>query len=291
MRWVTAIAVALFLVSLVGCGRLRTGQQAEISTTVSSQSEKSSTPTAPTKSEVRPQAATASPTLSPAAGPRLTLKTPPSPPPSPPTASEGATQTTQKTAELSSPPSPATAIVEQKVAAPLWTLTDDARSLRAALDSLRSQFDRLSPEEVRTRLLLLQQGLSELETRSPALVLWRTALRLETLRKAATPDVTLAQAWLQRVRPWLAETGVGLTAWETAMKSLRVSRWTEAVNALRDAADRLRASEQLEALTQARASLLNASEALERHKPAVAKAEVEEGLRAIDQLLPLLSPP
>ncbi len=281
MRWVMAIVVTGFLVSLMGCGRLRTGRQAEISVTASPQREKFPTPAAPTESGVGSQAETAGPTPGTTAQPSLTPKTlsPPSP--------ERTAQTTLKMAE---PPSPATAIGEQRVAAPLWTLADDARSLRAALDSLRSQFDRLSPEEVRTRLLLLQQGLSELETRSPALVLWRMALRLETLSKGATPDITLAQAWLQRVRPWLEETGVGLTAWETAMKSLRANRWTEAVNALRDAANQLRASEQLEALTQARVSLLNALEALERHKPAVAKAEVEEGLRAIDRLLPLLSP-
>jgi len=136
------------------------------------------------------------------------------------------------------------------------------------------------------RLLLAEQGLSEIEVRSPALVLWRTALRLEALQKAPTPDLTLAKAWLLRARQWLS--GEGLTAVAEAEKALASNRWSEGVGALRSAAQRLRAEEQLAAIAQTRTSLLSALEALERQKFAVAKAEVGESLKGIDRLLTAL---
>jgi len=164
--------------------------------------------------------------------------------------------------------------------------SDEVRSVRAILESLRTQFDHLSPDEVRMRLLLAEQGLSEIEVRSPALVLWRTALRLEALQKAPTPDLTLAKAWLLRARQWLS--GEGLTAIAEAEKALASNRWSEGVGALRSAAQRLRAEEQLAAIAQTRTSLLSALEALEHQKLAVAKAEVGESLKGIDRLLTAL---
>jgi len=165
-------------------------------------------------------------------------------------------------------------------------LADEVRSVRAILESLRTQFDRLPPEEVRMRLLLAEQGLSEIEVRSPALVLWRTALRLEALQKAPTPDLALAKAWLLRARQWLSEEG--LTAITEAEKALAANRWADGIGALRSAAQRWRAEEQLAAIAQTRTSLLNALDALERQKPAVAKAEIGESLKGIDRLLTAL---
>ena len=181
--------------------------------------------------------------------------------------------------EVTQPPAPTAA----EVAA--VNFADEARSVRASADTLHSQFDRLPVGEIRSRLLLLNQAVSELEVRSPALVLWRTALRLEVTSKAPYPDVASARAWIARARAILTEQKVGLTALANAETALKTGDWKGAAAALRDAANRLKASEQAEALTQARVCLLNAMEALERQKSSVAKAEVGEAVKALDRLI------
>lgn len=165
---------------------------------------------------------------------------------------------------------------------------DEARSIRSSADALHSQFDKLPVGEIRSRLLLLNQSISELEVRSPALVLWRTALRLDVMSKSPYPDVAAAKAWLSKALAVLAEQKVGLTAISNSESALRTGDWKSAVNALRDAANRLKVTEQAEALTQARISLLNALEALERQKNSVAKAEVGETVKALDRLISVL---
>lgn len=275
MHWLKWIAVVALAGDLAGCGRLQTDQTTE-------------RPSRPRRQLVAAQATPPRPAA--------TVPGAPSAPSAPAPAQSPATPVTASTASPSVPPSPqvpaatSAPAVEGKSAAPTppskpFSLADEARSLRAGLESLRSQFDQLAPEEIRTRLLLAAQSLSEIETRSPALVLWRTALRLEALHKGATPDVAVAKAWLMRARQWVAEEGTGLTALQSAEKALTANRWTDAVAALREAAERLNATDQLNALAQTRASLLSALEAMERHKPAVARAEVSESLKGIDRFL------
>jgi hypothetical protein len=181
--------------------------------------------------------------------------------------------------EVAQPPTPTAA----EVAA--VNFADEARSVRASADALHSQFDRLPVGEIRSRLLLINQAVSELEVRSPALVLWRTALRLEVMGKAPYPDVASARAWIARARAILTEQKIGLTALANAEAALKTGDWKGAATALRDAANRLKAPEQAEALTQARICLLNALEALERQKSSVAKAEVGEAVKALDRLI------
>ncbi|MCS7264567.1 MAG: hypothetical protein NZ805_07025 [Armatimonadetes bacterium] len=168
------------------------------------------------------------------------------------------------------------------------SFADEARSVRASADTLQSQFDKLPVGEIRSRLLLLNQAISELEVRSPALVLWRTALRLEVMSKSPYPDVASARNWLARAKAVLAEQKVGLTALANSEKALKNSDWKSAYTALRDAATRLKAFEQGEALTQARLCLLNALEALDRQKNSVAKAEIGEAVKALDRLISVL---
>ncbi|MGQ9463008.1 MAG: hypothetical protein ACUVTP_08460 [Candidatus Fervidibacter sp.] len=165
---------------------------------------------------------------------------------------------------------------------------DEARSARSSADALHSQFDRLPVGEIKSRLLLLNQAISELEVRSPALVLWRTALRLEVVSKAPYPDVTIARAWLSRARTILAEQKVGLTSLSNSESALKAGDWKTAVNVLREAAAHLKAAEQAEALTQVRSCVLNALEAMERQKSSVAKAEVGEAVKALDKLISVL---
>ena len=111
--------------------------------------------------------------------------------------------------EVTQPPAPTAA----EVAA--VNFADEARSVRASADTLHSQFDRLPVGEIRSRLLLLNQAVSELEVRSPALVLWRTALRLEVTSKAPYPDVASARAWIARARAILTEQRSVSRLWQT----------------------------------------------------------------------------
>ncbi len=206
-------------------------------------------------------------------------------PTAPATAPQPATvqpSTTQPAPEV---PQPATVVTPEP--API-SFADEARSIRASADALHNQFDRLPVGEIKSRLLLLNQAVSELEVRSPALVLWRTALRLDITSKAPYPDVTIARAWIARARTILTEQKVGLTALANSEEALKKGDWKSAVSALRDAATKLKATEQAEALTQARVCLLNALEALERQKGSVSKAEVGEAVKALDRLISAL---
>lgn len=206
-------------------------------------------------------------------------------PTTPTTAPQPATvqpSTTQPAPEVTQPTT-----VTTPEPAPI-SFADEARSIRASADALHNQFDRLPVGEIRSRLLLLNQAVSELEVRSPALVLWRTALRLDITSKAPYPDVTIARAWIARARTILTEQKVGLTALANSEEALKKGDWKGAVSALRDAATKLKAIEQAEALTQARVSLLNALDALEKQKSSVAKAEVSEAVKALDRLISVL---
>lgn len=206
-------------------------------------------------------------------------------PTAPATAPQPATvqpSTTQPAPEVTQP---STVVTSEP--API-SFADEARSIRASADALHNQFDRLPVGEIKSRLLLLNQAVSELEVRSPALVLWRTALRLDITGKAPYPDVAVARAWIARARTILTEQKVGLTALENSEEALKKGDWKGAVSALRDAATKLKATEQAEALTQARVCLLNALEALERQKSSVSKAEVGEAVKALDRLISVL---
>jgi len=284
MRWWMVCVSAMVTVALAGCGRVQRGEV-----------QVSQVPMAPVKRAKPPKETKTAETKEPPKSETAT-KTPEQPapakeaPPSPrtPLAPEGVATPTQ------TPPLGATPTLAKPEPVPTpsegvpLTFADEARGVRASADTLYGQFDKLPVSEIRTRLLLLNQALSELEVRSPALVLWRTALRLEVLSKAPYPDVAVARAWLSRARTFLAEQKVGLTALEKAEAALRTSDLKSAITALRDAAVRLNAPEQADALTQARLSVLNALEAVERQKPGVAKAEVGETVKTLDRLLILV---
>jgi len=277
MRWMAGfVCLGMALIGLVGCGRVQRG---EGSGQVSLASERPRIPKPKVEgskpSPAVPTAAATTATVSPT--PSSVGEKPSAPSPAP-------AKSPLQASPPSSPPPPLKG--QPTLSVEPLPFSDEVRSVRAILESLRTQFDHLSPDEVRMRLLLAEQGLSEIEVRSPALVLWRTALRLEALQKAPTPDLTLAKAWLLRARQWLS--GEGLTAVAEAEKALASNRWSEGVGALRSAAQRLRAEEQLAAIAQTRTSLLSALEALEHQKLAVAKAEVGESLKGIDRLLAAL---
>ncbi|MFA0730608.1 MAG: hypothetical protein LKKZDAJK_000804 [Candidatus Fervidibacter sp.] len=273
MRWMAGfVCFGMALIGLLGCGRVQRGEGGG---QVSLASERPRIP------KPKVEGSKPSPAVPTAAATTATVS------PTPSSVGEKTSAPSKPPLQASSPPSPAAPLKGQPTLSvePL-PFSDEVRSVRAILESLRTQFDHLSPDEVRMRLLLAEQGLSEIEVRSPALVLWRTALRLEALQKAPTPDLTLAKAWLLRARQWLS--GEGLTAIAEAEKALASNRWSEGVGALRSAAQRLRAEEQLAAIAQTRTSLLSALEALEHQKLAVAKAEVGESLKGIDRLLTAL---
>jgi len=280
----------LSLLFVVGCERIKRGEVAVQPVEVVKapkprtkpremkppQPEVAQRPTVP--ETVTPETA-APETVAPApAAPEATQPATAQPTPTQPTAQPTAPQPAPKP-EVAQPPAP----TATEVAA--VNFADEARSVRATADTLHSQFDRLPVGEIRSRLLLLNQAVSELEVRSPALVLWRTALRLEVTIKAPYPDVASARAWIARARAILTEQKVGLTALANAEAALKTGDWKNATMALRDAANRLKASEQAEALTQARVCLLNALEALDRQKSSVAKAEIGEAVKALDRLI------
>ncbi len=275
MRWLVALAMALLL-TLIGCGRVRRGEV----TTVAPPLLK---PRQIAEAKAQPEAppATAEPQQ-----PPPTEATQPTPPPeTQPPAGQKPTAEAAPAAKETAPQQPSAAPTPEAV--PL-SFADEARSVRASADTLQSQFDRLPIEEIRARLLLLNQAVSELEVRAPALVLWRTALRLELLSKAPYPDVAAGRGWLARARSLLAEQKVGLTTLEKGESALKAGDWKGAVTALRETANKLNATEQADSLSQARISLLNALEALERQKGSVAKAEVGEAVKALDRFIATL---
>ena len=287
MRWLICVG-AILLLLVAGCERIKRGEvqvavqpMEEPIAKVKPRKVKPSQPEVEAKEQL-PATETAAPETLPtqtaapetAATPQPTTAQPTTTQPTP-------TQPTPKP-EAVQPTAPAAA---EAVA---MSFADEARSIRASADALHSQFDRLPVGEIRARLLLLNQAVSELEVRSPALVLWRTALRLDITSKAPYPDVAAARAWIARARTILAEQKVGLTALANSEAALKNGDWKGATSALRDAATRLKATEQAEALTQARVCLLNAMEALERQKSSVAKAEVGEAVKALDKLISIL---
>jgi hypothetical protein len=282
--------LAFSLVFVVGCERIKRGevavQPAEVVKVPKPRAkpkeaklpqpeiaQQPTTPETAAPETAAPETAVPQPTATEATQPTTAQPTPTQPTPQPTTP-----QPAPKP-EVAQPPAP-TAVEVTAV-----NFADEARSVRASADALHSQFDRLPVGEIRSRLLLLNQAVSELEVRSPALVLWRTALRLEVTSKAPYPDVASARAWIARARAILTEQKVGLTALANAESALKAGDWKGATTALRDAANRLKAPEQAEALTQARVCLLNALEALERQKSSVAKAEVGEVVKALDRLI------
>jgi len=281
MRWLVCVAVTSLLL-VPGCERIKRGEP-EIAL---SPAEVKGKPMPSVPKEVKPtQPETQK------------QERPPSPetpaPETPPTQTEAPEATVSPTTQPQPTPQPAAKPETAQPAAPApveaeASFADEARSVRASADALQSLFDKLSVSEIRSRLLLLNQSISELEVRSPALVLWRTALRLEVMSKSPYPDVAAARAWLARARNLLADQKVGLTALSNSETALKGGDWKGAVNALREAANKLKVSEQAEALTQARICLLNALDALERQKNSVAKAEVGEAVKALDRLVSAL---
>lgn len=278
MRWLICLGTVCLLF-VAGCERVQRGEVKVIDLKPGLPTEKvkpkivkPSQPETPTQEQPAapetavPEISAAQPTA-PATAPQLTTVQP---------------STTQPAPEVTQP----TTVVTPEIA-PI-SFADEARSIRASADALHSQFDRLPIGEIKSRLLLLNQAVSELEVRSPALVLWRTALRLEITGKAPYPDVAIARAWIARARTILTEQKVGLTALASSEEALKKGDWKGAVSTLRDAATRLKATEQAEALTQARVCLLNALEALERQKSSVSKAEVGEAVKALDRLISVL---
>lgn len=285
MRWLICFGVTSLLL-IAGCERIKRGevevavqpQEAPIAT-IKPKPQRTAKPIQPeTPAKEQPSvpetAAQETPPVQPLA-PETELT-------QQPTATQPTTTQPAPKAEIAQPPTPTTA------EAMAMSFADEARSIRASADTLHSQFDRLPVGEIRSRLLLLNQAVSELEVRSPALVLWRTALRLDITSKAPYPDVAAARVWLSRARTILAEQKVGLTALANSEAALKKGDWKGATVALRDAATQLKAAEQAEALTQARICLLNALEALERQKSSVAKAEVGEAVKALDRLISVL---
>ncbi|WP_456338879.1 hypothetical protein [Fervidibacter sacchari] len=278
------------LLFVVGCERVKRGEVAVQPAEVV----KVPKPRVKPKKAEQPQAEVAQqPTVPEAAAPETAAPETAAPQPTAPEATQLATTQPTPTQPTPQPTTPQPAPKPEVTQPPAPTaaevaavnFADEARSVRASADTLHSQFDRLPVGEIRSRLLLLNQAVSELEVRSPALVLWRTALRLEVTSKAPYPDVASARAWIARARAILTEQKVGLTALANAEAALKTGDWKGAAAALRDAANRLKASEQAEALTQARVCLLNAMEALERQKSSVAKAEVGEAVKALDRLI------
>lgn len=288
MRWLILLS-ALAILTLAGCERIQRG---EVKVAVHSP--------APPKAlvkKVKPiEEKPAQPeTLAPEQpSPETAQQTTPQQPMPEPTAAQP--QQLQPTPSQTTTAAPTATVKSEIAQQPQPTITetialnfaDEARSARASADALHSQFDKLPVSEIRSRLLLLNQAISELEVRSPALVLWRTALRLEVMSKSPYPDVSAARTWLAKAREILAEQKIGLTALSNAESSLKTGDWKSAANALREAANRLKVSEQAEALTQARICLLNALEALERQKNSVAKAEVGEAVKALDRFIATL---
>lgn len=285
MRWLICVGT-ISLLFIAGCERVKRGEVevavqppkapiAKVKPKVPRE-KKPTQPEAPTKEQPpAPETAVAEAPPTQTAAPETAAT------PQPTTVQPPATQPAPKP-EVAQPAAPA---ISETVA---MSFADEARSVRASADTLHSQFDRLPVGEIRSRLLLLNQAVSELEVRSPALVLWRTALRLDITSKAPYPDVAVARAWIARARALLTEQKVGLTALANSEVALKNGDWKGATSALRDAATRLKATEQAEALTQARMCLLNALEALERQKNSVAKAEVGEAVKALDRLISVL---
>ncbi len=286
MRW-WVVLIGAVLLGLMGCGRVQRGEETTVAPPAPSRAivavEKELPPTE-VPAEPKPvESAEPKPVESrePVPQTKVVEPSPPLTKAEPSMAASPETERPVKAKEEAPAPTPVAEAIPM-------SFGDEARSVRATADTLQSQFDRLPVGEVRARLLLLNQAVSELEVRSPALVLWRTALRLEVLSKAPYPDIAAARGWLNRARSLLAEQKVGLTTLEKAETALKANDWKGAVVALRDAANRLNAAEQAEALTQTRLALLNAIEALERQKPAVAKAEVGEAVKALDRLIATL---
>lgn len=277
MRWLICLGTVCLLF-VAGCERVQRGEVKVIDL-------KPELPTKKVKPQIVKPSQPETPTQERPAAPETAVPeisaTQPAPVPTPQTATvqpitaQPAPETTQ----------PATVVTPEL--SPI-SFADEARSIRASADALHSQFDRLPIGEIKSRLLLLNQAVSELEVRSPALVLWRTALRLDLTSKAPYPDVAIAKAWIARARTILTEQKVGLTALASSEEALKKGDWKGAISALRDAATRLKATEQAEALTQARVCLLNALEALERQKSSVSKAEVGEAVKALDRLISVL---
>ncbi len=280
MRWSVALLMVLSA-TLISCGRVQKGEVATVAPPPLK-------PRQVVKAKAQPEAlpATAEPQQLPP-----TEATQPTPPPEAQPPAEK--QPAPEAPPLAKGTVPQQPTVQQPSAAPLPEavpigFADEARSVRASADTLQSQFDRLPIGEIRARLLLLNQAVSELEVRAPALVLWRTALRLELLSKAPYPDVAAGRSWLARARSLLAEQKVGMTTLEKAESALKAGDWKGAATALRETANKLNATEQADALSQARISLLNALEALERQKGSVAKAEVGEAVKALDRFIATL---
>lgn len=295
MRWGMKFVVMLMLGTLWGCGRIQTEEVSVVA----------ERPTAPRLKVEKPKEVEKPP---PMAVPSLPSKEAAPTAPAPQPIEEGA-ETPVPSAPKAPPstpsavvqpaPQPSTAAVSPTTvtpaptptplgAAPSLTITDETRNVRAGIEVLWTQFDRLKPNEARARLLLFNQALSELEVQSPALVLWRTALRLEALSQAAMPNVATAKLWLARAKELLTPQGLGLTALSDAEKALVANNWKEAIAALQGGAQRLNAVEQANALAQARVCLLNALDAIERQKFPVAKAELGEALKVLDKLLGVL---
>lgn len=288
MRWIICIS-AISLLFISGCERVKRGE-IKVAVQPSEATKAKAKPKAPRKvktteleapiKEQKPAPETAAPeTAAPETPPTQTELPKTAPEPQPPMVQP---TTTAPKPEIAQPAVPTT------VETVTMDFADEARSVRASADTLHSQFDRLPVGEIRSRLLLLNQAVSELEVRSPALVLWRTALRLDITSKAPYPDVATARVWIIRARTLLAEQKIGLTALENSEAALKKGDWKGAVSTLRDAAIRLKATEQAEALTQARVCLLNAMEGLERQKNNVSKAEVGEAVKALDKLIAVL---
>lgn len=279
MRWLIFVGM-IALSFLTGCERIKRGE-----VEVAVQPAQKEAPTKPVLGKLKPVQPETPPQEQPtgpeAAIPQTAVPETVAQPTTPqPTATPPAEASKPETGQPVTPVTPETVGIN---------FADEARSARASADALHSQFDQLPVGEIKARLLLLNQAISELEVRSPALVLWRTALRLEVVSKAPYPDVTIARAWLSRARTILAEQKVGLTSLSNSESALKAGDWKTAINTLREAAARLKAAEQAEALTQARSCLLNALEAMERQKSSVAKAEVGEAVKALDRLIAALS--
>lgn len=278
MRWLIFVGV-IALSFLAGCDRIKRGEVEVAVQPAPKEEPKKPVPRKPkpVQPETPPKEQPAGPE---AAIPQTAVPETVAQPTKPqPTATSPAEASKPETGQ------PATPVTAETVGI---NFADEARSARASADALHSQFDRLPVGEIKSRLVLLNQAISELEVRSPALVLWRTALRLEVVSKAPYPDVTIARAWLSRARTILAEQKVGLTSLSNSESALKAGDWKTAVSVLREAAARLKAAEQAEALTQARSCVLNALEAMERQKSSVAKAEVGEAVKALDRLIAAL---
>ncbi|MCS7223139.1 MAG: hypothetical protein NZ959_01070 [Armatimonadetes bacterium] len=196
----------------------------------------------------------------------------------------------QEAAEKPQRPTPAPSPLPAVATEPLrmtWDPAVELRNLRATIDVLCSDLKKpaANVKEVQERLLFALEWLSEVETRWPSLALWRTWQRLRSLSQSPVPDTRSAAFWLEQLMAMAPQDRIIRDLATKTKNLINRNQWTQGLTVLDQEVQARQVSEILSYLIKVRGSLWAAWQAIGEAKTGVARAELEEAMRAIDRLL------